>query len=499
MTDRFSNFADLAEHYAREIATPHYARAFMEQTELAKLSIEHEPSAAEMPDPEAAQAAIEMMLATVFDLFRDTRMEDFASEVAWGIANSFHVVAKRLDDREDAMANRLQEKLREYDPSEVYATDLEDLTMQARSLAECRDAMECMRDHAARIYLVETGRPFSPVRGSRVSSKTNASMIEARDYLAAQKAQRREQFAPSGPVVVFSGGQQFTDIALVEDYLDAIHTRVPSMALATTAQNKGADVIAAAWASRHNVPVILCKPDTSRGPSAPYQRNARMLAFKPVEAVVCNIRDAATITPRSEVQPLVLPDDIMKLPSLRGFLVFPEGFDAARIKLTYKDYPKVAEGYVLRVHVEPIEFARDADDDAEGEAGGRENKDEIELFPAPAIDDEPAKPCPAPRQEELNFAAAQAEPTAAPQSSLGRSMIASAEIVKSAANARDDQPENAPKPSRSVNPKSTVQQQSQASRELGEAIDRVAAAGREKEPLREPEIDAPTPDDGMEM
>ena len=132
MTDRFSNFADLAEHYAREIATPDYARAFMEQTELAKLSIEHEPSSIEMPDPDTAQAAIEMMLATVFDLFRDTRMEDFASEVAWGIANSFHVVAKRLDDREDAMANRLQEKLREYDPSEVYATDLEDLTMQAR-------------------------------------------------------------------------------------------------------------------------------------------------------------------------------------------------------------------------------------------------------------------------------------------------------------------------------------------------------------------------------
>lgn len=183
---------------------------------------------------------------------------------------------------------RLQEKLREYDPSEVYATDLEDLTMQARSLVECRDAMECMREHAARIYLVETGIPFSPVRGSRVSSKTNASMIEARDYLAAQKAQRREQFAPSGPVVVFSGGQQFTDIALVEDYLDAMHARVPSMALATTAQNKGADVIAAAWASRHNVPVILCKPDTSRGPSAPYQRNARMLSFKPVEAVVCS-------------------------------------------------------------------------------------------------------------------------------------------------------------------------------------------------------------------
>jgi len=287
MHSRFSNFTDLAEHYAREIATPNYARAFMEQTELAKLSVADEPTSAEMPDPDVAQAAIEMMLATVFDLFRDTRMEDFASEVAWGIANSFHVVAKRLDTREDSMANRLQEKLREYDPSEVYATDLEDLTMQARSLAECRDAMECMRDHAAKIYLVETGRPFSPVRGSRVSSKTNASMIEARDYLASQRAQRREQYAPTGPVVVFSGGQQFTDIALVQDYLDSIRTRIPSMVLATTAQNKGADVIAAAWASRSNVPVILCKPDNSRGASAPYQRNARMLQFKPVEAVIC--------------------------------------------------------------------------------------------------------------------------------------------------------------------------------------------------------------------
>ena len=141
MTDRFSNFADLAEHYAREIATPDYAAAFMEQTELAKLSIEHEPSAAEMPDPEVAQGAIEMMLATLFDLFRDTRMEDFSGEVAWGIANSFHVVAKRLDDREDAASQKLTELLKTCDPSEVYATDLEDLTMQARSLAECRDRL----------------------------------------------------------------------------------------------------------------------------------------------------------------------------------------------------------------------------------------------------------------------------------------------------------------------------------------------------------------------
>jgi hypothetical protein len=95
-----------------------------------------------------------------------------------------------------------------------------------------------------------------------------------------------------------------------------------------------------------------------------------------------NIRDAATITPRSEVQPLVIPDDIMRLPSLRGFLVFPEGFDAARIKLTYKDWPKVAEGYVLRENVEPLEFiAMPKDEGEEAETGGRDRSGEPELEP----------------------------------------------------------------------------------------------------------------------
>ncbi|MBC2662298.1 type IV secretion system DNA-binding domain-containing protein [Novosphingobium flavum] len=212
-----------------------------------------------------------------------------------------------------------------------------------------------------------------------------------------------------------------------------------------------------------------------------------------------NIRDAATITPRSEVQPLVLPDDIMKLPSLRGFLVFPEGFDAARIKLTYKDYPKVAEGYVLRAHVEPIEFARDADDDAETEGGGRENKDELELAPTPEVDEEPTKFHPAPRQEELNFTATQAELTSAPQPSLGRSMIANAEIVKSAATMRASETETASKTPRSAGPKVPAQRSTQAARELAEAIDRDVSAERKMEPSRQPEIDVPSHDDGPEM
>ncbi len=100
-----------------------------------------------------------------------------------------------------------------------------------------------------------------------------------------------------------------------------------------------------------------------------------------------NIRDAATITPRQQVEPLVLPDDIMKLPSLRGFLVFPEGFDAARVQLHYRDFPSLAAPYEPRENVEPLDFlADDADEDGESEAGGREGNATPEIL----IENKPA-------------------------------------------------------------------------------------------------------------
>ncbi len=95
-----------------------------------------------------------------------------------------------------------------------------------------------------------------------------------------------------------------------------------------------------------------------------------------------NIRDAATITPRSEIQPLVIPDDIMKLPNLHGFVVFPQGFDAARIKLSYVHYPVIAQGYELRENVEPLGYIKPDDEDAKEEAaGGREGNAAPENVP----------------------------------------------------------------------------------------------------------------------
>ena len=288
----FTNFADLAsfvaEARANDTLTESYEGAFIEHSEMAKLSVVDEPERLEMPDPEQVRAAVEMMMATLFDVFRDTRMEPFAADLAWGFANSFHVVAKRIEGREDDAALKLKELATHFDPSEIYATELEEAQLQCQTLQGCRDAMECMRDHAAEVYRVETGRPFSTTRGSRVSSGLTASMIDARDFLASKARERREQFAPEGPVVAFSGGaKDWHDADLLFRGLDAIKARIPEMILATTAQMKGADAIAHAWAASRGTKVIQFRLDRSLGNKAAFVRNDRMLALKPVHAVVC--------------------------------------------------------------------------------------------------------------------------------------------------------------------------------------------------------------------
>ncbi|QOT74523.1 DUF2493 domain-containing protein (plasmid) [Sphingobium fuliginis] len=288
---KFNNFADLASFIAsqtenRDLSST-YEHAFIEHSEMAKLSFVEDAQQLDMPDPEQVRAAVEMVMQTLFDVLRDTRMEAYTADLSWGFTNSFHVVAKRIEGREDDAAKKLGELAREYDPSEIYATELEETQLLCQTLQGCRQAMECMRDHAADVHRVETGRPFSPVRGSKVSGGTTASMIDSRDYLAARARERREQFAPEGPVVVFSGGANWEDSDRLWNGLDAIKTRIPEMILATTAQTKGCDAIAQAWAASRGVKVIQFRLDRSLGNRAAFVRNDRMLALKPVEAVIC--------------------------------------------------------------------------------------------------------------------------------------------------------------------------------------------------------------------
>ncbi|MBY8335575.1 type IV secretion system DNA-binding domain-containing protein [Alteriqipengyuania sp. NZ-12B] len=61
-----------------------------------------------------------------------------------------------------------------------------------------------------------------------------------------------------------------------------------------------------------------------------------------------NARDAVSLTPRRQVVPLLLPDELMKLKNLHGFIKFPEGFPAAPVVLQPRNWPRVAEGFIAR-------------------------------------------------------------------------------------------------------------------------------------------------------
>ena len=61
-----------------------------------------------------------------------------------------------------------------------------------------------------------------------------------------------------------------------------------------------------------------------------------------------NARDAVSLTSRKHIEPLLLPDQLMNLPRLSGFLKFPDGFPAAPVKLTPVDRRKRAEPFIRR-------------------------------------------------------------------------------------------------------------------------------------------------------
>ena len=83
-------------------------------------------------------------------------------------------------------------------------------------------------------------------------------------------------------------------------------------------------------------------------------------------------RDASTITPRTNVEELVMPVDISDLPSMHGFVKFPDGFPAARIRLTWKDYEPRAKGFERVTDMRAAEYTPPSGDGAEMVGGDRE-------------------------------------------------------------------------------------------------------------------------------
>jgi hypothetical protein len=286
MTTRFSDIADLFVSEGVE-ASGRFASAFTATTDSFRISRGGDVVTADMPDPLAMERATELLVTTMFDVLRDTRLEPLAERLGWGIVHAFHRVAEQISGEADRAALQVKALIRDADGSEVAMCELEEAQTLCRSLDEAQDAMACLRDHAGEMFRVETGRPWSSPRGTLVSSKRTASVIAAQDFLAARAAGKREERAPTGPLVIFSGGQDWEDYAQLWTLLDGIRARVPSMVLATTAQAKGCDAIAAAWAARTGVKLVAFGLDRALGNRAGFVRNERMVGLKPVEAVVC--------------------------------------------------------------------------------------------------------------------------------------------------------------------------------------------------------------------
>jgi len=290
----FNNFADLAAARiqmadARESTVEAYDGAFIEHTDMAKLSMVDEPMAADMPDADMVRGAVELAIGTIFDVLKDTRMEEFAQQIAWGMVNSFHMTARMVERREDEAAKKLGDLVRHYDPSEIYAVEVEETQEHCQTLQGCRESLEAMRDHASDVYHVETGRAWTATRGSQVSNNgVTASQVNGRDYLAARAKQKRDRLAPEGPMVVVSGGQDgWHDYEMIWEILDDIKARIPNMVLGTTGMRKGVDRMASSWAQKNGVNTVAFMPDRSHGNRAPFLRNEKLVKLQPVEAIVC--------------------------------------------------------------------------------------------------------------------------------------------------------------------------------------------------------------------
>ncbi|ASJ92001.1 type IV secretion system DNA-binding domain-containing protein [Porphyrobacter sp. CACIAM 03H1] len=69
---------------------------------------------------------------------------------------------------------------------------------------------------------------------------------------------------------------------------------------------------------------------------------------------VNNARDAVSLTRRTTIRPLRMPEELMNMKSLEGYLKFPEGFPAAPVRLRPMNRPKVADAFIVRGPNRPL-------------------------------------------------------------------------------------------------------------------------------------------------
>ena len=112
-------------------------------------------------------------------------------------------------------------------------------------------------------------------------------MIDSRDSIAAKRRADAELMLPADPKIALTGGLEFNDHRLIWERLDKVHAKHQDMVRLHGCSPKGAELIAAKWATQRKVPQIASKPDwTKHAKAAPFKRNDAMLAALPIGVMV---------------------------------------------------------------------------------------------------------------------------------------------------------------------------------------------------------------------
>jgi hypothetical protein len=246
------------------------------------------------PDPRPLPKA-DVIIGAVADIFDaliatlgDTRLEPDLESLLWSTVNLFHRAADRvqreLDDNEDTQKRSQKEQ----DGSEIRSVELERLLAEGLTLIERRNSMELFRDVAADQFERHRGSPWRPRTRSMVTHRTlTAAMIDSCDFITAKRRVETEPLLPCGPKIAFTGGIEFNDHHAIWNWLDRVHAKHSDMVLLHGGSPKGAEHIAACWASRRKVPQIVFKPNWARdGRAAPFKRNDQMLDVLPIGVIV---------------------------------------------------------------------------------------------------------------------------------------------------------------------------------------------------------------------
>ena len=205
-------------------------------------------------------------------------------DLLWSTVNLFHRATSRIERELDDNEQAQRKSQREQNGSEVRSVELEKLTAEGITLVERRNSMELFRELATEQFELHTGSPWRPRSGSLVNHRTlTAAMIDSRDFIAAKRRAEVETMLPPGPKIALTGGFEFNDVTLIWDRLDKVHAKHPDMVLLHGGSPKGAELIAAKWATNRKVPQIAFKPDwTKHAKAAPFKRNDAMLELLPI-------------------------------------------------------------------------------------------------------------------------------------------------------------------------------------------------------------------------